>query len=207
MPFIVFEGLDGSGKSTLIKGLHAELDQRSLPLVITREPGGTPLGEEVRTLLLRTTGEPPCPRAEALLYQAGRAQHVDKVIRPALARKDWVLCDRFTASSVAFQGAGRDLYASEIIWLNRFSTQELEPDLNVLLDLSVEESLKRLKGRGQEIDRFEQEDQAFHERVRRSYLKMAEQAPAQWLVLSSTENSETLRTKLIAELKRRQWLA
>jgi len=207
MPFIAFEGLDGSGKSTLIKGLRQELDHRKTPTILTREPGGTPLGEEIRTLLLRTTGDAPVPRAEALLYQAGRAQHVQNVIRPALERNEWVLCDRFTASSLAFQSGGREISSEDIDWLNHFSTSGLEPDLNVLLDLSVDESLKRLQNREQEIDRFEKEEKAFHQKVREAYLKMATKKPIQWLVLSSTESSEALLLKLMMELKGRRWLA
>lgn len=207
MPFIAFEGLDGSGKSTLIKGLRQELDHRKTPTILTREPGGTPLGEEIRTLLLRTTGDAPVPRAEALLYQASRAQHVQNVIRPALERNEWVLCDRFTASSLAFQSGGREISSEDIGWLNHFSTGGLEPDLNVLLDLSVDESLKRLASRQQEIDRFEKEEKAFHQKVREAYLKMAAQKPIQWVVLSSTESSEALLLKLMTELKGRRWLA
>src|ERR1700761_5418793 len=116
MPFLAFEGLDGSGKSTLINGLKHEFDQRRIPFVITREPGGSVLGDEIRQMLLRVKGEAPVPRAEALLYQAGRAQHVEKLIRPALARKQWVLSDRFSASSIAFQAGGRAIARAQIEW-------------------------------------------------------------------------------------------
>lgn len=207
MRFIAFEGLDGSGKSTLIQGLKSEFEGRGLTYVVSREPGGTTLGAEVRQMLLRIDGEAPVPRAEALLYQADRAQHVDTLIRPALARGDWVLSDRFAASSVAFQAAGRALKREEIDWLNHFSTGGLEPDLYVLLDLSVEESLRRLRGRGQEADRFEREQSAFHESVRQAYLTMARARPEQWLVLSASEKPERLGAELLKHLKERRWLA
>lgn len=207
MPFLAFEGLDGSGKSTLINGLKAEIEKRGIPFVITREPGGTGLGDEIRQLLLRVKGEAPVPRAEALLYQAGRAQHVEQLIRPALREKKWVLSDRFDASSVAFQGGGREISRAQIEWLNDFSTAGVKPDLNVLLDLTVDETLKRLAGRGQEPDRFEREAKEFHEKVRQVYLSMATERPKEWLVLSAAETQSVLLQKLIQALKDKKWLA
>lgn len=206
MHFLAFEGLDGAGKSTLMEGLRTQLKARGIPFVFTREPGGTPLGEEIRTLLLKVEGEAPCARAEALLYQAGRAQHVDTLIRPALAAKKWVISDRFAASSVAFQAGGREIGIDSIRWLNTFSTAALEPDLYVLLDLTVEESLRRLQGRDRESDRFERENREFHERVRQSYLKMALEKRDRWLVLSAAETPERLLQQLIQSLQERQWL-
>src|ERR1044072_576738 len=149
MRFLAFEGLDGSGKSTLMQGLKAEFNRRALAFAVTREPGGTKLGATIRDLVLRVEGEPPVPRAEALLYQADRAQNVETFIKPALARGQWVFSDRFAASSVAFQAGGRSIEAEEIAWLNAFSTAGLQPDLYVLLDLTVEESLKRMNRRGE----------------------------------------------------------
>jgi len=207
MRFLAFEGLDGSGKSTLISGLKAEVERRAIACVVTREPGGTQLGDQIRTLLLQTEGEAPTPRAEALLYQAGRAQHVDVKIRPALQRGEWVLSDRFAASSVAFQANGRALSVTDINWLNQFSTGGLQPDLYVLLDLTVEESLKRLSRRGQDLDRFEREQADFHERVRQAYLNLATAEPKRWLVLSAATPPAELLAKLLEELKRRAWLA
>jgi dTMP kinase len=207
MPFLAFEGLDGSGKSTLIQGLKAEFEKRHKAFVITREPGGTALGDEIRQMLLRVQGEAPVPRAEALLYQAGRAQHVDCLIRPALQAGKWVLCDRFDASSLAFQVAGRSLHRAQIDWLNDFATAGLKADLYVLLDLTVEDSLSRLQRRGQEIDRFERESQEFHERVRQAYLGLAKQDPGRWLVLAARLSPAELLQKLISELEVRKWLA
>lgn len=205
--FVAFEGLDGSGKSTLIKGLERELKTQGLSYVLSREPGGTELGTEIRELLVRVKGDAPVPRSEALLYQADRAQHVEKLIKPSLAANKWVISDRFAASSVAFQAAGRAIGTEEIEWLNRFSTAGLEPDLYVLLDLSVEESLRRMQGRGGEMDRVEREAKEFHQKVRDEYLRLAGQAPARWLVLSAAEKPEALVQKLLAKLKDLRWLA
>lgn len=206
MRFLAFEGLDGSGKSTLINGLKNEFEARNVQFVITREPGGSALGDEIRQILLRVNGDTPVPRAEALLYQAGRAQHVETLIRPALSAGKWVLCDRFAASSVAFQGGGRDMSREQIHWLNDFSTSSLQPDLYVLLDLSVEESTRRLERRGEDADRFEREAKDFHQRVRDEYLMMAKAAPERWLILSAAEPAKTLCNKLIQNLKDRKWL-
>lgn len=206
MHFIAFEGLDGAGKSTLIQGLKRELSAQGQDCVLTREPGGSALGEDIRELLLRVQDDAPVPRAEALLYQAVRAQHVEKLIRPSLAARKWVLCDRFAASSVAFQSGGREISEDQITWLTQFSTRGLEPDLYVLLDLPVEESLKRLSGRAQDPDRFERENRDFHERVRASYLRQAKAGGEHWLVLSALETPAQLETRLISELKKKKWL-
>lgn len=207
MHFLAFEGLDGSGKSTLIHGLKSEFEKQGLAYVITREPGGSSLGTEIRHMLQRNEGEAPVSRAEALLFQADRAQHVEKLIKPALAQKKWVLSDRFAASSLAFQAAGRDIKVEEIEWLNKFSTGGLQPDLYILLDLSVEESLKRMSGRAQEADRFEREGKDFHQKVREAYLRLAKADPARWFVLSASEKPEELFAKLLKELRGRKWLA
>jgi dTMP kinase len=206
MAFLAFEGLDGSGKSTLMNGLRAEFDRRGISYVLTREPGGTELGDEIRQLLLRVRGEAPVARAEALLYQAGRAQHVEQLIRPALRTNKWVLSDRFAASSVAFQAGGRAIRTEAIQWLNGFATGGLEPDLYVLLDLPVSESLARLKGRGQDADRMEIEAQEFHERVRQAYLEMAALAPRSWLVLSALDSPAQLLQHLLSVLLEKKWL-
>lgn len=206
MHFIAFEGLDGSGKSTLINGLKAEFERRGQVCVVSREPGGTSMGRIMRDVLLKVGDDHPVPRAEALLYQADRAQHVETLIRPALAKGQWVLSDRFAASSLAFQAGGRSISADEIRWLNQFSTGGLQPELYVLLDLSVEESLRRMAGRPQEADRFERENKDFHERVRQAYLQMAKADPSRWLVLDSSETPARLLQILIAHLKGLKWL-
>lgn len=206
MRFLAFEGLDGSGKSTLMQGLKAEFERRRQPFILTREPGGTALGEDIRRLLLRTSGDTPSPRTEALLYQADRAHHVETRIKPALAQGQWVLSDRFAASSIAFQSKGRDIALAQIEWLNEFSTQGLEPDLYILLDLTVDESTRRLARRG-DPDRFEQESREFHERVRQAYLSLVAARPEKWLTLSAADSPESLLAQTLAALKKKQWLA
>ena len=209
MAFIVFEGLDGSGKSSLMAALEKELSQRATPFVHTREPGGTPLGDEIRNMILRTNGPSPLPRTELLLYEASRAQHVEQVIRPALLEKKWVLCDRFAASSVAFQGGGRDISEADVVALNHFATGGLEADLTVLLDLSVEESRKRRSHRssqtGDAEDRIESEADTFHEKVRQSFLKQA-RASQKWLILDAKNTQTELFQQLLRALSDKKML-
>lgn len=210
MRFLVFEGLDGSGKSSLMAALEAELAKRSVSFARTREPGGTPLGDEIRNMILRTDGPAPTSRAELLLYEASRAQHVEEVIRPKLAQGIWVLCDRFAASSVAFQGGGREISEKDVHALNDFATGGLKADLTILLDLSVEESRKRRQGRGAQTgeseDRIESEADSFHEKVRQSFLKQARENASSWLVLDAKETPATLFQQLLQALKERKIL-
>ena len=210
MIFLVFEGLDGSGKSSLMKRLETYLNQASIISIVTREPGGTPLGDQLRNLILEKSNHPPTAKTELLMYQASRAQHVDLVIRPALIEKKWVLCDRFSASSIAFQGGGRGISVEQVEWLNSFSTENLIPDLTILLDLSVEESKKRRQGRsdqtGEKEDRIESEADTFHERVRHGFLKQAEKSPSNWLVLNAAKMPDELFTDLLQTLKAKKWL-
>lgn len=205
--FLAFEGLDGTGKSTLISGLKSEFERHGTKYVLTREPGGTELGNELREILQRVRGATPSPRAEALLFQADRAHHVDTKIKPALAKGEWVLSDRFAASSIAFQAGGRAIQRAHVEWLNEFSTAGLKPDLYVLLDLTVEESARRMQGRAQEADRFEREGKDFHQKVRQCYLDLAQSEPKNWLVLSAADKPEVLLQKLLATLRERKWLA
>ncbi len=216
--FIVFEGLDGAGKSTLIQLLKAELEKYQQKVMVTREPGGTELGEELREILLRRGKTPPTPRTELLLYEAIRAQHVETVIHPKLILGEWVLCDRFSASSIAFQAGGRKIMESEVKWLNSFATNRLVPRITVLLDLTYDEARSRQNHRfqhkGETADRMEAEAQDFHERVRTSFLKQAQESASfsaetskvspsvsQWIVLSAMQSPENLLTLLIQKLK------
>lgn len=204
VPFIVFEGLDGAGKSSIIKRLESALVTQGIRHVSTREPGGTHLGEEVRQILLRCEGENPSLKTELLLYEAARAQHVDLVIKPALSSQKWVICDRFTASSLAFQSGGRGIARSEVEWLNHFATSGLTADLTVLLDLDVLESERRRKGR--EKDRLEKEESDFHQRVRDYYLKLARESKDHWLVLDSKQSPEISFDRLMQALRQKKWL-
>lgn len=210
MFFLAFEGLDGSGKSSLMNQLQNHLSINNKSFIKTREPGGTQVGDKLRDIILSKTDEVPTPRTELLLYEASRAQHVDLVIKPALENKQWVLCDRFTASSVAFQAGGRQISEDQVGWLNDFATHHLKPDLNILLDLTVEESLKRRQKRvieiGEAEDRIESEADSFHRRVREGFLKQAVRHPNEWLVLDASQTPEQLFQILIKELKRRKWL-
>ena len=206
-PFLVFEGLDGSGKSTLIQAVATELKRRNQSYGQTREPGGTPLAEEIRKLLLRTDAEAPVAPTELLLYAGSRAQHVAKVIKPALESGSWVLCDRFAASMVAFQCFARGLPRNEIDWLNKFAMQGTKPNLTILLDLTVEESSRRQGGAGRDArDRMERESRDFHEKVRQGYLAQAKEDPANWLVLDASQSPEALRQRVLAALEERRWL-
>lgn len=207
MRFIVFEGLDGSGKSSLMAALEKEISQRGIQFQRTREPGGTPLGDEIREMILRKNGPAPMARTELLLYEASRAQHVDEVIRPALKSGVWVLSDRFAASSIAFQAGGRAIKLSDVEWLNQFATDGLEADLTVLLDLSVEESRRRRSGRNQKTgeseDRIESEADEFHERVRQGFLMQAQAQPEKWLVLDARQTPEQLFARLLEHLQQK----
>lgn len=211
MIFLVFEGLDGSGKSSLMKQLEEHLVLQNIQFVKTREPGGTPLGDQLRNLILEKSKVPPSPRTELLMYEASRAQHVEQIIRPALENRNWVLCDRFTASSVAFQSGGRQISRDQVDWLNEFATNNLKPHLQILLDLTVDESKTRRQKRVDQIgvdeDRMESEADDFHQRVRKGFLDQAKQFPTQWLVLNAAKSPADLFQELLSELKGRQWLA
>lgn len=207
MPFIVFEGIDGCGKSTQIKLLAAFLRSKKLDFVLTREPGGTPLGEDIRQLLLKTDGDAPLPRTELLLYEAIRAQHVERVIKPSLKDKKWVISDRFYASTTAFQSAGRNLNPKDIQWLNEYATGGLKPDLTILIDITVQESQKRLEQRNHATghDRFERENPNFHDKVRQSYLSQAEEDTNGWLVVDGSQTASQIHDILINEFHNRKW--
>jgi len=194
--FVAFEGINGCGKTTLMKALSACLRQRSVPVVETREPGGTPLGEELRRLLLEWPGEKKSARSELLLFAAGRAEHVDKVIRPALARGEWVLCDRFMHSSVAFQGYGRGIDLDLVSQANDFAVQGTLPDLVVLIDIDPLEAQRRIARRqGSDKDSFEAEDLAFHRRIRDGFLECARSSPVPFLVLNGSRSPDELRAE------------
>lgn len=176
----------GTGKSTNRDYLAARLREQGLDVVLTREPGGTPLAERVRELLLAPSDEVMAADTELLLVFAARAQHLAEVIRPALARGAVVLCDRFTDATYAYQGGGRGLSVERIAQLEQFVQGDLRPDLTLVFDLPVEVGLARAAARGR-LDRFEQEGQAFFEAVRQAYLQRAQRAPQRYTLLDAAQ--------------------
>jgi len=172
--FITFEGIEGSGKSTQAALLKAFLEEQGLEVLVTREPGGSPIGEQIRHVLLDPGNHGMVPLAELLLYEASRCQHVEAVIRPALERGNAVICDRFFDASTAYQGYARGLGIKMVGELNLVATGGRKPDLTIVLDLPVEMGLRRL---GRNLDRIEREAVEFHERVRQGYLRIAEDEP------------------------------
>ena len=191
--FIAFEGGDGAGKTTQIELLRGRLTQGGYDVVVTREPGGTALGASIREVLLH--GDHVAPRAEALLFAADRAHHVATVVRPALARGAVVLQDRYLDSSVAYQGAGRQLDPADIKRLSLWATEGLLPDLTVLLDVTPEVGRDR---RGEVHDRLESEQDDFHARVREHYLQLAAADPGRYLVVDASLPPEEI-AQIVAE--------
>ncbi|NNJ14474.1 dTMP kinase [Pseudomonas putida CSV86] len=184
--FITLEGPEGAGKSTNRDYLARHLRDRGLDVLLTREPGGTPLAERIRELLLAPSDEKMHADTELLLVFAARAQHLAEVIRPALARGAVVLCDRFTDATYAYQGGGRGLDVERIATLERFVQEGLQPDLTLLFDLPVEVGLSRAAARGR-LDRFEQEGQGFFEAVRQAYLDRAKADPQRYCLIDAAQ--------------------
>ncbi|AXO87689.1 dTMP kinase [Pseudomonas sp. K1(2024)] len=184
--FITLEGPEGAGKSTNREYLAQRLREHGIDVVMTREPGGTPLAERIRELLLDPSDETMAVDTELLLMFAARAQHLAMVIRPALARGAVVLCDRFTDATYAYQGGGRGLPIERIATLEHFVQGQLRPDLTLVFDLPVEIGLARAAARGR-LDRFEQEGQAFFEAVRQAYLQRAAAAPQRYHLLNAAQ--------------------
>jgi dTMP kinase len=184
--FITLEGIEGAGKSTVAQLVRDWLASRGIPTRVTREPGGTPLAERVREIVLNRGDETIAPRAETLLMFAARSIHVENLIRPALARGEWVLCDRFTDASRAYQGYGRGMDPEWIEQLANAVHGDLQPDCTLLLDLPVEVGLARARGRsGVAADRFEAEAAEFFERVRQGYLQIARAQPQRVRVIDA----------------------
>lgn len=184
--FITLEGPEGAGKSTNRDYLASCLRAQGVEVLLTREPGGTPLAERIRGLLLEPSDEPMAADTELLLVFAARAQHLAQVIRPALERGAVVLCDRFTDATYAYQGGGRGLDVARIATLEQFVQGDLRPDLTLIFDLPVEIGLARAAARGR-LDRFEQEGRAFFQAVRQAYLQRAAAAPARYRLLDAAQ--------------------
>lgn len=201
--FVTFEGPEGSGKTTQIQLLYQYLQDRNRQgeeVICTREPGGTPIGEQIRAVLHNMDNTAMLPETEILLFSASRAQHVGEVVRPALARGAIVLSDRYAESTIAYQGYGRGLDKRALQMITEFATGGLRPDLIIYLDLDVRLGLQRKyrdqqEGRG-EWTRMDQQDLAFHRRVRDGYLQMARQEPERWLVIDATQPVERIHTTI-----------
>ncbi len=201
--FITFEGIEGSGKSTQIVQLARHLAERGKPVTLTREPGGTAIGDQVRKILLDPANKALTPRAELLLYAAARAQHLDELVRPELESGKIVLCDRFSDATMAYQGHGRGLDEATINALDRIATAGLRPRLTILLDIDAAAGLARARGRnssrGLETEaRFENEELAFHERVRRGYLVLAKAEPGRFRVIDAARTPEEIQRDIQA---------
>jgi dTMP kinase len=201
--FITFEGIEGSGKSTQLRALASRLRESGRVVVETREPGGTPAGAALRSLLLAAEPVPLTPRAELFLYCADRTQHVSQVIRPALAAGRVVLCDRFSDSTIAYQGYGRGLDLAMLRALDAQARDGVWPHLTFLFDCPAAEGLARARGRSRSGDRFEGEALEFHERVRAGFQTLAREEPARFCVLDTGEPIEHVHRRVVDETERR----
>ncbi len=200
--FITIEGVEGVGKTTNLRFVVEWLHERNLPVLATREPGGTPLADDIRHFLLADHNEVICPDTELLLMFAARAQHLARVIIPALSAGKWVVCDRFTDASYAYQGAGRGLSADKIAALETLVQGDLRPDVTILLDAPLSVALSRMEKRGK-LDRFESEEISFFERVRMEYLKRANAEPERFRLVATEQSLERVQeqlTKILQEL-------
>jgi len=200
--FITFDGIEGCGKTTQIRLAEVWLREHGVPVLATAEPGGTPLGRKIREILLNRGSWAIGAEAELLLFAAARAQHVREAILPALEKGEWVLCDRFADATLAYQGFGRGLDAGFIRILNAFSGQGLEPERTLLFDLPVEVGLARAKKRASGLmpevaeDRFEQEERAFHGRIREGYLTFAAAEPERFRIIDGAGSVETVQREV-----------
>lgn len=193
--FITVEGPDGAGKSTLIQRLEEKLlEELNVPLVLTREPGGSEIAEKIRGVILDPKNTAMDDRTEALLYAASRRQHIMEKIKPSLTEGKVVLCDRFVDSSIAYQGAGRGIGVEEIATLNRFATEDLTPDITLYLDVDAQVGLNRIasKDSNRQKDRLELEAISFHNRVREAYRVLLEKHPERIQLIDASQNADSV---------------
>tara|TARA_Y100000766_G_C18876681_1_gene591174 strand:- start:431 stop:1060 length:630 start_codon:yes stop_codon:yes gene_type:complete len=193
--FITVEGIEGAGKTTCMDTVQELLTKNSIEFITTREPGGTPLAEKIRALLLNVEEDTPASLTELLLIFASRAQHINKVIRPALSNGLWVLCDRFTDATYAYQGGGRGVKLEFISLLEKITQEGLRPHLTLLLDVSPELGMARVRKRG-ELDRFEKEKIEFFENVRTAYLNIAEKDPKRCITIDASMEKNNVLCKI-----------
>ncbi|MCL1946864.1 MAG: dTMP kinase [Chitinivibrionia bacterium] len=197
--FITFEGVDGAGKSTQIEKLTNFLRKNGKKFVLTREPGGCEISEKIRNIILDTKSDLGAV-GELFLYFAARAEHIRQVIKPSLESGKWVICDRFADSTFAYQGAGRGLDICKMKEINSFATQEIVPDLTILLDISVKVSLERRKLRAKSLDRLEQNDEIFFENVRNRFLELAKNEQKRFLIIDGNLDENEIYEKIIAKI-------
>lgn len=194
--FITFEGSEGSGKSTQISMLAAYLSDRGLPVLATREPGGTRIGEQVRKCIHDVNNTEMTAEAEVLLYSASRSQLVDELIKPALSDDKIVLCDRYSDSTIAYQGYGRGLNLDTLYAIMRFATGGLRPELTLLLDIEVQAGLARRAGGSGEMNRMDLQTAAFYQRVRDGYMTMVANEPERWIVIDANRPANEVQMDL-----------
>jgi len=198
--FITVEGVEGAGKTTVIEFIKGQLAAANIPCIVSREPGGTPIAESIRDIFLGKHDEIMCPDTELLLMFAGRAQHISQVILPALQRGQWVLCDRFSDASFAYQGGGRGVPLSHIRELAEWVQGDLQPDITLLLDLPIEVSFERMISRGAK-DRIESEGKDFFERVRERYLIRSKKFPERFRVIHADQELEVVEKDILKALE------
>jgi len=203
--FITFEGPEGSGKTTQIELLSSYLEGKGYPVLATREPGGTSIGEQIRAILLDPQNADMLPASEALLFSAARAQIVNQVIQPHLEQGGVVLCDRYADSTLAYQGYGHGLELEMLHAITALATEGLKPDLTIYLDVDIEEGLRRKlaahKAEQSEWNRLDRQETAFHRRVREGYLQMAAREPDRWLVIDATQPLEAIQALIRARVE------
>jgi dTMP kinase len=203
--FITFEGLDGVGKSTQLENLATHLRERGIEVITTREPGGTALGEKLRTVLLSSRTSGLSPLAELALMFADRAQHIDEQILPALERGQWILCDRFTDSSEAYQGGGRELGSDVVLQLHKTLCHDLQPDLTILMVSDVARTVARARRRNveqskkmaEDENRFEKENRAFYNRVLAAYMAISKRAPQRMVAVDAADPIPKVHEKIV----------
>ena len=202
--FITFEGGEGSGKSTAIRKIVAELEKEGHEVVLTREPGGTPISEEIRNVILDKKNTDMDPRTEALLYAASRRQHIVQKILPALKEGKIVICDRYLDSSLAYQGGARGLGIDNVLNVNLFATEGLEPDLTLLFDIKPEEGLARIAANsGREVNRLDAEKLSFHRAVRSAFLSLAKRFPKRYFIIDASKNPDEVYEAALKEIEAR----
>lgn len=194
--FITVEGPDGSGKTTQLQLLVRSLTEKGYEVVVTREPGGTKVGNSIREVLLSPEHDEMTPRVEMMLYAASRAQNIDQVIRPALKRGAIVVCDRFVDASIAYQGYGLQYDLDQILSLNEWATAGIKPDLTFLFDLTPDQASRRMKDRGQ-LDRIESRDESFHQRVYDGFKKLLEQHPDRMVRIDANATIEMIQDEVL----------